>query len=197
MTDSEHQRAQALRREGLTYKAIAEQLGSTKGIIYRWLNPAFAERQRANSRALKRRYAGTCETCGAKTSGRNGPGAAAPVCANCLTWTEEDIIDAMREWAAAHDGIPPRSTDWRKVKDGYPSFNATIIKRVGWNELLLRAGCQLHQDRRPQTQAEIERMLREGASTREVAERVGTTEGNIRQRLYIRGLSVAELRQAA
>lgn len=32
------QRAKALRKEGLSYRAIAEKLGTNKSYIYRWIN---------------------------------------------------------------------------------------------------------------------------------------------------------------
>lgn len=75
--------AQTLRASGLSYSKIAARIGVSTQTVYRWLNPEYAERQRAVCRANKERYRGTCESCGAQTSGCNGPGTAAKLCRAC------------------------------------------------------------------------------------------------------------------
>lgn len=157
---------------------------------------AAVERERAASRAWKERNAGVCEACGQPTNACRGLGTAAKMCQECHEWPDEAIVAAIQEWAADHGGIPPIMDDWRPAPTGYPSAY-TVNRRLGWNAALLRAGLELHKDRRPETQAEIERLIRRGVSVREIADRFGCTAGNIYLRLRIRGLRVSDLRPAA
>jgi transposase len=48
-------KARKLREQGLTYQAIAQRLGVGYATAYRWLNPDYAERSLAASRAWKAR----------------------------------------------------------------------------------------------------------------------------------------------
>jgi hypothetical protein len=140
-------------------------------------------------------YAGTCERCGGKTNGSDGRAAAATVCMDCLRWTRAGVLLAVEEWADAHGGVPPTSTDWRDAaSDGFPP--ATTVKRLfgGWNAMLLDAGFELRRDRRPETQEAIMAALAAGESTRSIADRFGVTPSAIHMRLRYRGLSMADVR---
>lgn len=186
-------KAAAMRARGMTGSQIAEAMGVRPKTVYSWLDDPDGSKLAAR----KDSYRGTCEECGGPTDGSYGPGKAPRVCLTCITWTEEAVIEAMRRWADANGGLPPRMVDWRPSGPGHPVATARVIKRIGWNELLLRAGFELRCDRRPETQTEMERLLREGWSVREVAERFGCVPENVYFRLHTRGLRVSDLRRAA
>lgn len=153
----------------------------------------------ANARA-KERYRGVCERCGGHTSGCNGRARAPKICAVCLEWPEEAVIAAIRAWAACHDGVPPTMEDWRLAGPDHPSAHAVTDRSRGrrrWNDLLLAAGFRLATDRYPETQATVERMIREGSTCRQVAEHFGWSTRNVEARLYSRGLTVGSLRAEA
>lgn len=59
--------ARRLVGEGATFRAVAAELGVAPSTVYRWLNPEYAERHRATSRAWKQRQRGTCDHCGGET----------------------------------------------------------------------------------------------------------------------------------
>lgn len=185
-------RARGLRAEGLTYREIGECLGVPLKTVAGWcLDP-----DESKHRARVARYAGVCERCGGVTDGRNGPGKAPRVCLGCLEWSEEMIIGAMQDWALAHGGVPPKTLDWRLAAAGHPSAD-TCRGKGGWNNLLLKAGFRLRVDRRPETQAEIERLLGEGLSVNEVARRFGWSPRRVQARLSSRGLRVSDFRKVA
>jgi transcriptional regulator with XRE-family HTH domain len=184
-------RARELRAEGLKYREIAEQLGVPRGTASGWcLDP-----DERKHRARLARYAGVCDRCHGPTSASNSR-LASKTCQACREWPDEAIIAAIGGWAANHDGMPPTCTDWRIAPDGYPSTD-TVVKRLGWNEALLKAGFELRMDRRPETQTEMEQMLRDGLSVREIAEHFGWSTANVYVRLKTRGLTVRDLRRAA
>ena len=120
-------RASELRAQGLSYKAIARELGLPPTTVFSWLNPVYAERARMMSRAAKARRTGTCVDCGAPTryAGHGGAVAVAARCPACSSrrtgearrvWTPAAIADAIRWWAAEF-GAPPAAPDW----DGWNS----------------------------------------------------------------------------
>lgn len=186
------QRARELRSQGLKYREIGEQFGVPPRTVASWVLDPDGRKKRARVA----RYAGVCECCGGPTDGANGAAAAPRECMDCITWTEDMVLEAMREWAETHDGAPPRVDDWREKHEGHPTPGVGVIRRVGWNNLLLQAGFELRTDRRPETQETMERMLREGCSTREVAEHFGWCVVNVHDRMRRRGLRVSDLRPA-
>lgn len=57
-----------------------------------------------------------------------------------MKWTEEKIIEAIRAWAASHDGVPPTSTEWLRAGDGHPAAT-TVGERFGsWAQGIEAAG---------------------------------------------------------
>jgi hypothetical protein len=147
-------------------------------------------------RARKDLYRGKCQECGGRTDGSNGRAKAPSICKACIEWSEEACIEAIRRWAAEHGGVPPRKKDLVRAPQGYPSAQ-TVETRIGWNEALLKAGFAVHMDRRPETQAEVERLVAAGLTQKEIAERFGWSPSNVSARLRYRGKSVAQLREAA
>jgi hypothetical protein len=73
----------------------------------------------AKARQVKARYRGVCPGCGAPTAPRNGKGDAYAYayCKACHSgaikrrWTEELVLEAMREWRTRY-GRLPSSYDW-------------------------------------------------------------------------------------
>jgi hypothetical protein len=98
--------------EGLPFREIARRLGvapSTAQIYY-------ADPDGARQRRRREAYRGTCRTCGRPTSGAQGRRKAPAHCADCSrrrrrTWSEQDIVAAVRDWHAL-TGAPPTVPDW-------------------------------------------------------------------------------------
>jgi transposase len=81
---SERKRAVALAHhyrevEGLSGKEIAQRMGRSHATIRGY----FYDPDASKARALKERYRGQCESCGAPTSGGDGPGRPRPRCIRC------------------------------------------------------------------------------------------------------------------
>lgn len=191
MSDREQRvvEAQRLRDSGLKRREIAERMGVSPRTVSDWLWDPDGSRLRAR----KDSYRGTCEECGGPTDGGRGRGMAPKVSTACRKWTEAEIIAAMQRWAHEHGGVPPTTTEWRNAGDYWPC--ATAVKKYGgWNTLLLKAGLALRRDCRPETQAEMERMLESGMSVSDVADHFGWLRENVYLRLRTRGRTVAEVR---
>lgn len=63
-----------------------------------------------------------------------------PVVPQRSLWPRSKIIAALWLWAAAHDGRPPTSIDWRLTADDHPSFNR-VVKEFGlWSDGIEAAG---------------------------------------------------------
>jgi transposase len=81
---AERKRAVALARhyrevEGLSGKEIARRLGRSHATIRSY----FYDPDATKASAVKERYRGQCESCGAATSGGDGPGRARRRCVRC------------------------------------------------------------------------------------------------------------------
>jgi hypothetical protein len=81
---NERKRAVALARhyrdvEGLSGKEIARRMGRSHATIRSY----FYDPDASKARAVKKRYQGRCEGCGAPTSGGDGPGRAKRHCPSC------------------------------------------------------------------------------------------------------------------
>ena len=187
-------RARELRAQGLLLREVAERMGVAVQTVSAWINDPDGSRLRAR----KDSYRGECAECGGPTCGGDGPTNTPMLCAACIQWTDGQIIDAIRAWAEVHGGIPPKELDWQwaPADRSHPSGGA-VVRRMGWNEAILRAGFSVRCDRRPETQAEIERQIRAGVSVREIAGEFGVSPDAIYGRLRYRGLSVHDVRVAA
>lgn len=180
--------AQRLRAQGLRLREIAERMGVAPTTAAAWL----ADPDLAKQRARRERYRGVCLHCGGPTDGSNGYDAPT-ICRECFTWSEEAILDAIRKWAQAHDGMPPRFADWKHAAPGHPAAYG-VVRRFGWNEMLVRAGFRPRQDKRPETQTWIEEQLRAGVPTREIAATLGVTPAAIYVRMRTRGTTATAVR---
>ena len=131
----------------------ARQLGISKGTMYRWFDPTFAERSREHSRRAKQRRVGTCERCGGETrySGHGKPTGVARFCSRCgpvvggethKVWTRDALIGAAQRWYREH-GAVPTTLDWWHARDGYPCFNPPLHEFGRWHLFLRAAGFQV------------------------------------------------------
>jgi len=110
-----------LRNEGYTVAEIAARYGKARSSVHAILDDPDGSKQRAR----RRRYQGTCATCGARTDGSNGSAKAPRYCATCFPlspefaaqkaaqtyWTRELLIERIQEWAELY-GEPPAIPDW-------------------------------------------------------------------------------------
>ena len=71
--------ARELRKSGLTNRKIAEQMGVSIAAVKMW----FWDADGSKMQAVRNRYRGTCEKCGAPTCGSRGPNKAPRFCGVC------------------------------------------------------------------------------------------------------------------
>jgi hypothetical protein len=110
--------AQHYRHRGRSILEIARLLGQAPATIKAYLYDPTGER----ARAIKARYRGTCESCGAVTSGADGKGRASRHCQRCKpqsrpVWTREQVRAAHRRWYACY-GFVASSYDWSGTHAG-------------------------------------------------------------------------------
>ena len=95
---------------------IARRLGRAQATVKACLYDPTGEK----ARAVKRRYQGVCQHCGAPTQARNGKHDAYSHCKKChpgaiaRKWTREQVRGAMRAWQQRY-GTPPTSYDWSRT----------------------------------------------------------------------------------
>lgn len=146
-----------LRSQGWVNQRIANALGLTYSGLRNIINDPDGSKQKAR----RERYRGTCAECGKHTDGSSGFNAP-NLCAHCnglasRVWTRENIIEAIRSWAAEH-GEPPRSrVEWlHACPDGtHPTATSVYRGRDGksnpgapfatWNEAIEAAGFEPRQ----------------------------------------------------
>jgi hypothetical protein len=118
---AERRRAATLARhyrdvENLSIYENARRIGRAPATIKAYLYDLTGEK----ARAVKRRYQGTCRSCGAPTSARNGKGDAYSFCkpyrpgAAAPRRSREWVREAMRDWQRRYSR-PPSSTDWSRT----------------------------------------------------------------------------------
>lgn len=156
----------ALRRDGLTNRQIAAQLGVTMSAIRNIINDPDGSKQKAR----RARYQGTCIDCGGVTDGSNGRALAPERCSPCRhiyeqseehrlsiqQWPADLLLDRIREWANIY-GEPPATPDWcpwharylgdeARAKrwedaDGYWPWFTIVVRRFGsWSAGIAAAG---------------------------------------------------------
>lgn len=117
------EKVRVLREQGWLQREIAEELGISRS----YTSSLCVDPSGALDRARKESYGGTCERCGARTTGSDGPLLAPKLCWHCAPtvqqriWTRQTVTDAIREWARRR-GSPPTAEHWilRNVDpDGY------------------------------------------------------------------------------
>jgi hypothetical protein len=62
--NQQYERVLMLREAGWGIRPIARETGVPATTVYRWVDPLFAERDRARARAWKARHRRTCPSCG-------------------------------------------------------------------------------------------------------------------------------------
>ena len=102
--------------EGLSIRQIADRLGRAPATVKAYFHDPTGEK----ARAVKARYVGVCRGCGAYTQPRNGKGDAYAYCRAChpgaieRRWTQERVLEAMRDWLRRY-GRLPSSYDWSRT----------------------------------------------------------------------------------
>jgi hypothetical protein len=104
--------ARHYRQQDRSIAEIARLLDQAPATIKAYLYDPTGEK----ARAIKERYRGTCEVCGAATSGADGKGRASRRCQRCKpqclpTWTRERVRSAHRVWYDRF-GFVASSYDW-------------------------------------------------------------------------------------
>lgn len=145
-------KARRLRNQGHTHKQIATQLGLSQSYV----STLLCDPTGSKDKQRKQSYGGTCQYCGARTDGSNGPRKAPRTCRTCKAtqqheqryWTKQTIIDAIHRYAKTH-GRPPTANEWLTNKngqrhgrhgDGYP-YAATVTREFGsWANAIEAAG---------------------------------------------------------
>ena len=122
--------AQHYRHQGRSIAEIARLLDQAPATIKAYLYDPTGEK----ARAIKQRYRGTCESCGAPTSGADGKGRASRHCQRCKPqsvprWTRELVRAAHRRWyerygfvasllrLVRHSRAPPRRPGARALRE--------------------------------------------------------------------------------
>jgi tRNA(Ile2) C34 agmatinyltransferase TiaS len=104
--------AQVYREQDRSIAEIARLLGQAPATVKAYLSDPTGKK----ARAIKERYSGTCEVCGAATSAADGKGRASRRCQRCkpqalTTWTRERVRAAHRAWYERF-GFVASSYDW-------------------------------------------------------------------------------------
>jgi Homing endonuclease associated repeat len=183
--------ARTLRDEGLLMREIAQRMGVATSTVDGYLNDPGGGRLRAR----KDSYRGACERCGGPTHGSNGTHRAPRVCLECISWTDEAIIAALRAWAQKY-GASPKEVAWRRAGEGHPSSTCVSQHFGTWNRALTAAGLPLNHDRSPETLEWIIEQFKAGRSTDAIAADLGVTHWAITRRLSYRRISIRALRAA-
>jgi len=101
--------------EGLPIVQIADRLGRSPATVKAYFYDPTGEK----ARAVKARYVGVCRGCGVHQP-RNGKGDAYAYCRAChpgaieRRWTQERVLEAMRDWLRRY-GRLPSSYDWSRT----------------------------------------------------------------------------------
>ena len=109
-------------REGLGTREIAERLGVATSTVGAALGDPTGEADRSR----KAKGIRPCADCGApcNTDGKViEPNLRCKACAAKASrrWSQEKIIAAIREWAAEHDGKPPKAGHWHNIQLNFTS----------------------------------------------------------------------------
>jgi hypothetical protein len=130
-----------MQQEGSLLREIAEVLGLSVSVVQEYA--ADPDGSKARERKLKR--ARPCLDCGVMVNLDGNVRDPAKRCAPCahrhaIVWTPEAVIEAIQEWAAAHDGQPPTATGWHLGAPGRP-VTAIVVRRFGsWDAAIVAAG---------------------------------------------------------
>ncbi len=137
-----------LRRKGLTQKETAVALGISRSYASELDRDPFGTMVRER----KLSYRGTCEVCGKRTDGSNGPSNAPKVCADCFSkdrsenryWTRERVILELQHFGVVN-GRPPKADEFLLSEPTYREHRyppvATVQREFGsWHAGLIAAG---------------------------------------------------------
>lgn len=159
-----------LRGQGLLLRQIALRMGIAKSTVSALLN----DPNLAKHLERRRRYAGSCERCGAPTDGSGGPAAKASrhcrVCAPIAAtkWTREAVVAAIQRFAERH-GRQPSAVDFNPAQaralgkrslserfyeaGDYPAATSVVEVFGSWSAAIAAAGFERLKPGRPKTPA--------------------------------------------
>lgn len=138
-----------LRERGWTHVRIAKELCISRS----YASMLDADPDRSKERARKDSYRGTCEGCGARTDGSNGPASAPRLCLDCTVqrrrderyWRPETIIAAFQDFARVM-GRGPAAVDKMIANGGAPSLRRTLsLERIAEADKAFALGVRLPQ----------------------------------------------------
>lgn len=130
--------AARLRAGGLKLREIGARIGASPQMV----SDLLLDPDGSRARARKDGYRGACRSCGARTSGSNGPAKAPDLCHPRRVWTREKAVAAIQAWAAEH-GRPPGASEWQQKIDppgSRPSSRMVQILFGTWNAGIAAAG---------------------------------------------------------
>lgn len=55
-------------------------------------------------------------------------------------WTDEELLEAIQQWAREHTGEPPSCSDWAPAPKDYPSYRLVANRFGSWNRAIDLAG---------------------------------------------------------
>jgi transcriptional regulator with XRE-family HTH domain len=113
--------------EGLSLAAIAREMGISISYASSLINDPTGEAERQR----KARYKNLCEQCGEPCYGKR--------CVNCITWSPEDILDAIEVWGLRY-GRAPYLREWAYAAEDHPSSGVVQRAFGSWNKAVEAAG---------------------------------------------------------
>jgi transposase len=164
-------KAATLRERGLSYREIADMLGIGYATVYCWLNPGYADRQRAGSRKAKRVRKTACSRCGALVSYDR----AGELCAACKHDERygERNQRILKAWRAGELT--------RSIAEREGLSTTTLLSLLDhWRQHGTYEDVPLRTRRRREAWDYIQRRWNEdGATGPEIAAELGTTGANV------------------
>lgn len=199
-----------LRKRGMWPAQIARYLGLSSSYVYELIHDPTG----VKSAARRDSYRGTCESCGRKTFGGDGPAKAPKLCRKCANikqseerhWVADLVLERIREWAQRF-GEPPVATDWLRGREhrtelmdevdedgfAYWPHPSILMREFGsWANAIEAAGFKrpaVGGHRSDFDHQSIVALCRQGLSDSEVARRMNCSRKTVQQHRLKAGIS--------
>lgn len=136
------------------YISVGKELGLAPTTVRHLVNPDARERDRILSNEAKRRRTGVCQVCGGPTRYHGHGKTVGDLCHDCQVktrlnsedalakrrkGTDEELLDAIRNWHELHGEIP-LLRDWTPKIEGWPSSRLIQLRFGTWNAAIEKAG---------------------------------------------------------
>lgn len=128
---------------------LAREVAVAMGISLSYAADLISDPAGTKARARKESYQGTCEFCGAGTSGSNGRSAAPSICGSCdlarrhdeRYWTSERITGAIQRFVR-ENGRPPIAPEWNVSEraEWAPHMNTVQAEFGSWANAIEASG---------------------------------------------------------